>query len=105
MILLLLACAGSIPTSPMLSMDRTIDRTPIQGTVAQVLEAGSYQYIEVDGLWHATLRKDVAVGQAVTLTPMGRMAPFTSRALDRTFDAVLFSTLAPAAPRSVTLPQ
>lgn len=97
MIALLWACSFGGPSAearanPLWSLERA-DRTPVVGSVAEVLPAGGYLYVAVDGVWFATLGQPLKVGQTVTLGPIGVANDFRSGKLNRTFDRVTFATL------------
>lgn len=102
MILLLLAACGSVVTtsslaSPLASPLASIDRTPaepdVQGTVAEVVAAGSYAYLRVDDRWYATLDHGLTPGDPVILDPIGRANNFYSRRTGRTFGALWFASV------------
>lgn len=65
-----------------------------QGQVVQILEAKPYTYLEVDTgrgqSWLAASGVNVAPGDVVTWADQAVMRAFKSKALDRTFDEVLF---------------
>jgi hypothetical protein len=70
--------------------------TPIAGKVAETFEGGGYTYVavELDGkrTWVATPPIKVTIGQSVTFVPGYVMRNFTSKSVNRTFDAILFSS-------------
>jgi hypothetical protein len=78
--------------------------TPVAGKVAETFEGGGYTYValEQDGqrTWVASPPVKVAVGQSVTFVPGYVMRDFTSKSVDRTFDAIIFSSGLAMAPSS-----
>lgn len=79
----------------------------LSGTVAETMDAGGYTYINLkkDGknIWVAAPVMKVTVGQELTLLPGGEMPNFYSKALNRSFDNIIFSGGVPdqAAPAPV----
>jgi len=69
-------------------------------TVTQTMDAGGYTYMKVaeDGktYWVAVTATPVRTGQRVTFDEQMWLPDFKSRALDRTFDKILFATMAPS---------
>jgi hypothetical protein len=76
----------------------------ISGKVVETMDAGGYTYaaIEKDGQrsWVAVPPTKLEVGQEVTFAPGFIMDNFSSKALNRTFEAITFSggVVTPAAP-------
>lgn len=74
------------------------------GRVLNVLQTASYSYLEVDSngrpVWLASGRVDVAPGMQVNWGDYAVMRNFTSKALNRTFEEILFvSSVVAGAPR------
>ncbi|MBU1745537.1 MAG: hypothetical protein KJ649_11660 [Proteobacteria bacterium] len=65
-----------------------------KGKVLQVMEAGSYIYVEVEEkgkkLWVAALKVKAAKGDTVEFPDSPPMEKFHSKTLNRTFDKILF---------------
>jgi len=76
----------------------------VSGTVAETMDAGGYTYIRIktsDGeKWAAVPQTKLAVGDKVTVANPMVMKSFASPTLKRTFDEILFGTLAGAPPSS-----
>lgn len=85
--------------SPLLSIDRDIDRTPWSGSVEERVEAGGYAYWKVDGAWVVGLDKALAVGDPVEVRPIGRASHFESKRTGRTFDELWFAVVRPEGQR------
>jgi hypothetical protein len=68
---------------------------PISGKVLEVLNSGGYTYLllDVDGFkdWVAIPELVVTVGEEVELLQGTQMGKFSSKALNRTFDKIIFS--------------
>ncbi|GJQ59729.1 MAG: DNA-binding protein [Candidatus Scalindua sp. AMX11] len=68
---------------------------PVSGKIVETMNSGGYTYLllEKEGkqTWAAITEMDVSVGQEITLAPGHYMVNFTSKTLDRTFDAIIFS--------------
>jgi hypothetical protein len=68
----------------------------LKGEVLEVLEAGAYVYIKIDAakgpVWAATPKFDVKAGEKIELSQGMLMANYKSRALDRVFDKVYFTS-------------
>lgn len=78
---------------------------PVSGTVIEVLNGGGYTYLNIkqaDGktVWAAIPGSTVDKGDKVTLTPGTKMVNLPSKALNRTFESIIFSggIVAPPAP-------
>lgn len=77
------------------------------GTIVETMEGGGYTYMKLDNsgetVWLAVQRADVAVGDTVEYIENMRLPNFTSKALNRSFDEIVFGGLqgarAPAAPQ------
>ncbi|QWV92448.1 hypothetical protein KP004_14715 [Geomonas oryzisoli] len=68
---------------------------PITGKVTETANAGGYTYICVEKngtkTWVAVPPMEVKVGEEVALSPGNVMTNFSSKALNRTFDKIIFS--------------
>ncbi|MCI5195801.1 MAG: DNA-binding protein [Candidatus Electrothrix sp. AW5] len=68
---------------------------PITGEVLEVKSAGGYTYLllknEQGEIWTALPESKVAVGQKVVVNPGMPMKSFESKALEKTFDVIIFS--------------
>ncbi len=66
-----------------------------KGTVRQKIDAAGYTYLEIEEkgkkLWVAVLKANVEKGDIVEIPESPMMRNFTSRALNRTFDEILFA--------------
>jgi membrane-bound ClpP family serine protease len=67
----------------------------LKGTVVETMDSGGYTYLCVknagEKVWAAIPKTEIKVGQEVTLIPGMTMKNFTSKTLNRTFDAIVFS--------------
>ena len=67
-------------------------------TVVETMNAGGYTYMKVNEgsqtYWVAVTATPVSVGERVTFEEQMWMPNFKSRSLDRTFDKILFATMA-----------
>ncbi|MBD3800412.1 MAG: OB-fold nucleic acid binding domain-containing protein [Campylobacterales bacterium] len=87
--------------------------TPVQHTarVVETMDAGGYTYMKVSEgnapYWVAVTATKVGVGDNVSFTEQMWMPNFKSRALDRTFNKILFASMVPgaAAPAERVQPQ
>ncbi len=65
-----------------------------KGKVVETMNASSYTYIKVDengkGVWLAVMQQPIKVGQTIEFPNVPPMTNFTSKTLNRTFDAILF---------------
>jgi hypothetical protein len=68
----------------------------LSGKVVETMDAGGYTYILLDKdgkkTWAAAPVTKVAVGQQLNLQPGGELTNFSSKALNRTFDKIIFSS-------------
>jgi len=65
------------------------------GTVAETMESGGYVYIKLeDGQWIAANRFPVAKGDKIQYSGAMEMNNFHSNTLDRTFESILFVSVA-----------
>lgn len=66
-----------------------------KGTVVTVEQAGQFTYVQVDEkgkkLWVAVPKSDVKKGQVVEFPDAPPMLNYASKALNRTFDSVIFA--------------
>lgn len=80
---------------PSKSVKRPMEKSHI-GTVEQTQNAGKYTYLRLneDGreVWLATFPIVISVGDKVEYTGGSLMKDFYSKALDKTFDAIIFVT-------------
>jgi hydrogenase maturation factor len=69
---------------------------PIKGKVLEVQSAGGYTYLliknEQGEVWIALPESKVEVGQEVIVSPGMMMKSFESKALNKTFDVIIFSS-------------
>ena len=69
---------------------------PIKGKVLEVQSAGGYTYLlikhEQGEIWVALPESKVEAGQEVTVSPGMMMKSFESKALNKTFDVIIFSS-------------
>ncbi len=67
---------------------------PNTGTVLEVIDSSLYTYLQVssggDAVWLAAYRNDIAKGEAVSYTKGILRTNFHSKALNRTFDKIIF---------------
>lgn len=88
------AVTAEIPVS---SEHRTETEPPrLAGKVVETMDVGGYTYICLergDGkrIWTALPTMKVTVGQELELLPGMKMANFTSKSLNRTFEVIIFS--------------
>lgn len=80
-----------------LFVDRLIDAAATaqhRGTVTESMNAAGYSFIRVDengqSLWLATPETSIGIGQSIQWHGGAQMLNFTSRALNRVFDKILF---------------
>lgn len=99
------ACTGpakatkETPASPVSAEEpgKTPAQAPslLSGKVFETMNAGGYTYIGLENngqkTWAAVPMMKVEVGQQMTLMPGGEISNFTSKALNRTFDKIIFS--------------
>lgn len=92
--LALAGCAGSSTTAKS-SQDKTGLSQVMTGKVAETMDGGGYTYILLDQsgkkTWVAIPASKLTVGQEVKLLPGAEMPGFSSKALNRTFDMIIFS--------------
>ena len=67
----------------------------IKGTVVETMNASGYTYVRVESggqkQWAAVPATEVKVGDSVQVAPGMVMNNFSSKALNRTFDSIVFS--------------
>ncbi len=67
---------------------------PNTGTVLEVIDSSLYTYLQVSSgtgaVWLAAYRNDIAKGEAVSYTKGILRTNFHSKALNRTFDKIIF---------------
>ncbi len=89
----LVGCAGPAKTAP--PVNAAPAPSALSGKVVETMDAGGYTYIclEKGGTktWVAAPIMKVAVGDEVQLYPGMEMNDFTSKALNRTFEKIIFS--------------
>ena len=90
--------APAAPASPAVVAEGAGSQAAITGKVLETMNAASYTYLRLETplgeVWAAVPEATVAVGQTVTLQSPMPMKNFSSRTLQRTFDTILFATLA-----------
>jgi len=73
----------------------SLDGVALQGTVIETMNSNGYTYLQLDGpqgkIWVAIPETQVKTGQIVTCAPGMTMNNFTSKTLNRTFEAIVFS--------------
>ncbi|ABQ24247.1 hypothetical protein [Geotalea uraniireducens] len=72
------------------------EQTPVTGKVMQTMNGGGYSYILLkkasgDKVWLAVPQMDVELGATLTFKPGMEMADLQSKALNRTFEKIIFS--------------
>lgn len=96
-------CAGPAKSSK--AEQATPAATMLTGKVVETMDAGGYTYInlEKDGkqTWVAAPAMKVSVGQEMKLLPGAVMHQFPSKALNRTFETIVFSGGLPEAAGAV----
>jgi len=72
-----------------------LDGVPLAGKIIETMDSNGYTYLLLDAaqgqVWVAIPQTAVKVGQEVTCTPGLTMNNFTSKTLNRTFAAIIFS--------------
>ena len=65
---------------------------PVNGTVAETINAGGYTYIRIEepDIWIATSTMEVSAGDQVEYSGGAEMLNFHSKSLDRTFESIWF---------------
>jgi len=95
------ACAGPSQTAKPAEPTAALANSNLSGKVVETMDAGGYTYIclEKDGkkTWAALPVMKVSVGDEMNLLNGAEMSNFPSKALNRTFDKIIFSA-GPAQP-------
>lgn len=86
---------AAVRANPLSTIERDIDRTPFAGEADEVRAAGGYEYVHVADRWVVGLSKGIAVGDALTVKPIGRARDFVSHRTGDRYDELLFAVLAP----------
>ena len=72
-----------------------LDGVPLQGKIVETMDSNGYTYLLLDAalgkIWVAIPQTAVKVGQEVNCSPGLTMNNFTSKTLNRTFEAIIFS--------------
>jgi len=73
----------------------SLDGVVLRGNVLETMNSNGYTYLLLDAaqgkIWTAIPETQVKTGQTVTASPGMTMHNFTSKTLNRTFDAIVFS--------------
>ena len=108
LVLLLLAACGesqSVPSTShanavphFLAVARAAVPMPFEGTVTQVVPAGGYTYLLVnagpdDARWVVVIRREVSVGDALSVRPYGQLEDFQSKRTGLTFERLVFASI------------
>jgi hypothetical protein len=84
------------------------DGTPYRGEVLESFDAGSYTYLRLqtkDGeVWAATMQGNFPKGTSVQLHDPTLMTKFESRALNKTFDEIVFASAVSTETSSIATP-
>ncbi|MBK5276292.1 MAG: hypothetical protein JJE30_14765 [Desulfuromonadales bacterium] len=85
----------SAPARSTMAAEQASPASELSGTIVETMDAAGYTYIciERDGkkTWAATTTTKVTVGQQIKLQNGAEMNNFQSKALNRTFDKIIFS--------------
>lgn len=86
---------GKAPAQPQ-PKDSTYETGTVTGKVLNTMNAGSYTYFEMQKpdkkrVWVAVLTTKLAVGDTVSYNSGMVMKKFTSKALNRTFESIIFT--------------
>src|SRR6185369_2264163 len=88
------ACAGPSQTAKPAEPTAALANSNLSGKVVETMDAGGYTYIclEKDGkkTWAALPVMKVSVGDEMNLLNGAEMSNFPSKALNRTFDKIIF---------------
>jgi hypothetical protein len=83
------------PAEPMMGQHMAAHQKLHKGAVTETMNSGGYTYVSIkeDGkeIWAASQPVEVAVGDVVEFPAGMPMVNFTSKTLNRTFDAILFA--------------
>jgi hypothetical protein len=90
------AAAPSATPSVAVKAAPAVAPSPLAGKVLQTMNAGGYSYIyieQADGkkVWVAVTQTAVKVGDQMNFKPGMEMVKFESKALNRSFDSIIFS--------------
>jgi hypothetical protein len=101
--------ASAAPSSgPVAQIPAAPSTAPVSGTVAETMDAGGYTYLRITTdqgeKWAAVPQAKLAVGDKVTILNSTVMKGFSSPTLKRTFDEILFGTLAGTPTPSIVSP-
>ncbi len=79
-----------------MAAETQFDGKPIKGTVLETMNTSGYTYMHVEAaegaVWVAVPETKVTKGQEVVAKPGMTMTNFESKTLNRTFDAIIFSS-------------
>ena len=86
--LILITCLLSL----MAPMNLVAETGPVNGTVAETINAGGYTYIRIkeSDVWIATSTMEVSEGDPIEYSGGAEMLNFHSKSLDRTFESIWF---------------
>ena len=86
--LVLLTCLLSL----LAPMNLVAETGPMNGTVAETIDAGGYTYIRIkdSDTWIATATMEVSEGDPIEYSGGAEMLDFHSKSLDRTFESIWF---------------
>lgn len=86
------AAPSTTPAAPAVAAPAV---NPNKGTVAEVIQAGRYSYINVDSgagtRWFAIPSAELKVGQKVEVLQAMEVKNYQAKSLNRTFDSIFFS--------------
>ncbi len=99
------ALAGAHASEPAAG-ESSAGATSVTGTILETMDAAGYTYLKLKTAegetWAAVNESKVEKGQTVTVLNPMPMNGFESKTLNRTFDVILFGTLAPGAGSAVS---
>lgn len=86
--LVLLTCLLSL----LAPLNLVAETGPMNGTVAEAIDAGGYTYIRLkdSNIWIATATTEVSEGDPIEYSGGAEMLDFHSKSLDRTFESIWF---------------
>ena len=91
----LFPCGAAVASEASPVTAATPKAIPLSGKILETMDGGGYTYLRLkngnDTVWVAAPLMKVAVGQELSLIPGFEMKNFTSKALNRKFDRVIFS--------------
>jgi hypothetical protein len=83
------------PAATEASAGATLDGVALQGKIIETMNSNGYTYLQLDAsqgkVWVAIPETPVKMGQTVTCLPGMTMNNFTSKTLNRSFEAIVFS--------------